>query len=99
MPAQNQEWEEKGIRSLKNIVMGTDGKVGGGVRQGAGAGWKPKCVSAGDRWGGRGQTELGKTQGDAGKRGCKTMWPCFCGCVIALLQAGSRAAEPHRTSV
>lgn len=36
--AQNQEWEETGNRSLKNTVMGTDGKGGGGGRERVGGG-------------------------------------------------------------
>lgn len=36
--AQSQEGEEKGNRSLKNTVMGTDGKGGGGGRERVGGG-------------------------------------------------------------
>lgn len=34
--AQNQEWEEKGSRSLKKRVMGKAGRGAGGVRWGVG---------------------------------------------------------------
>ena len=66
--------------SLKNGVMGTAKKEGGGV----GGGWSPKCVSAGDGWGGQpgAWSDLGKALGDAGKPSlCRDeaslLWPCY----------------------
>lgn len=97
--AQYQEWEERGNRSLKNRVMRTASQGGGQDRQGVGGGWTPKCVSAGDGWGGRRRSAgSGEDQGEARRGEDYAKRSRFCGCVILLLQAGNSATKPHLAS-
>lgn len=80
--AQNQQWEERGNRSLKNRVRWTVSKGGGRVRQRGGR--KPNSAPAGDWWGG--QREIlgpGEDQVMPGRgEGCAKMRSCCCGCYL-----------------
>lgn len=86
--AQNQEWQERGNRSLKDRVMGTaikgDGRVSSGVRQGVGGPENPSVglqVTGGEvggRSAGPGKTKVMLGSGE----GCAEMRSCYCGCVI-----------------